>query len=105
MASGENSKKYKLQFTKELSEKQMNLVFEDTDKIFEFVQNQLQIKCMQIYQMVTQLQAIPLAWNITSICGNVLSHTFSKGRSIRNEFLLLHAFYKTEKYSAFGIGW
>lgn len=46
-----------------------------------------------ILNIVTELNILPLALQITNICGNVLSRTFSAGRSERNEFLLLHAFH------------
>ncbi|CAH1175786.1 unnamed protein product [Phaedon cochleariae] len=45
-----------------------------------------------ILKMMYDLNAIPLALQITNIAGNVMSRTLMGGRSERNEFLLLHAF-------------
>ncbi|XP_044743890.1 DNA polymerase alpha catalytic subunit [Chrysoperla carnea] len=45
-----------------------------------------------ILKMVYELNALPLAVQITNITGFILSKTLLGGRSERNEYLLLHAF-------------
>ncbi|XP_026681707.1 DNA polymerase alpha catalytic subunit-like [Diaphorina citri] len=47
-----------------------------------------------IIKIMCELNVLPLAIQITNVCGNVLSRTLMGGRSERNEFLLLHAFHE-----------
>jgi len=47
---------------------------------------------MLTLRIMYELNTIPLALQITNICGNIMSRTLMGGRSERNEWLLLHAF-------------
>uniref|UniRef100_A0A8C0QP38 DNA polymerase n=1 Tax=Chelonoidis abingdonii TaxID=106734 RepID=A0A8C0QP38_CHEAB len=49
-----------------------------------------------ILQIMCELNVLPLALQLTNISGNVMSRTMMGGRSERNEFLLLHAFYERD---------
>ncbi|XP_076323971.1 DNA polymerase alpha catalytic subunit isoform X2 [Tachypleus tridentatus] len=47
-----------------------------------------------VLRLMCELSVLPLALQITNIAGNLMTRTLLGGRSERNEFLLLHAFYE-----------
>lgn len=80
----------------------LDLEPEDVPKMFHNSQNILKLIVLTmndatyILKMMYNLNTIPLALQITNIAGNIMSRTLSGGRSERNEFLLLHAFYEKD---------
>lgn len=67
-------------------------IFKNSKSIVELIKFTM-LHTSYILKIMCELNVIPLAIQITNICGNVLSRTLMGGRSERNEFLLLHAFH------------
>ncbi|ELU17443.1 hypothetical protein CAPTEDRAFT_228337 [Capitella teleta] len=76
----------------------------DGDQILSYYNNSAHLLSMVemtlvdatfIQRLLCELNILPLALQITNICGNIMARTLMGGRAERNEFLLNHAF--TEK--------
>uniref|UniRef100_H2Y7K4 DNA polymerase n=1 Tax=Ciona savignyi TaxID=51511 RepID=H2Y7K4_CIOSA len=76
---------------KDLPTEQIKNMFMTSDSLLWLVEHIL-LDASFILDCCCELNALPLALQITNIAGNVLSRTLMGGRSERNEFLLLHAF-------------
>ncbi|BFZ06575.1 hypothetical protein BsWGS_09614 [Bradybaena similaris] len=66
-------------------------MFSSSRQLLHLVERTL-VDSKYILNIMYELNVIPLALQITNICGNVMSRTLMGGRSERNEWLLLHAF-------------
>ncbi|CAG5130361.1 unnamed protein product, partial [Candidula unifasciata] len=66
-------------------------MFSTSRQLLQLIERTL-VDSKHILNIMYELNVIPLALQITNICGNVMSRTLMGGRSERNEWLLLHAF-------------
>nr|XP_002123526.4 DNA polymerase alpha catalytic subunit [Ciona intestinalis] len=78
---------------KDLPTEQIKNMFLTSDSLLWLVEHTLLDANLSL-DCCYELNALPLALQITNIAGNVLSRTLMGGRSERNEFLLLHAFHE-----------
>nr|XP_037285141.1 LOW QUALITY PROTEIN: DNA polymerase alpha catalytic subunit-like [Rhipicephalus microplus] len=74
-----------------LTAEQVLDMYRDSGQLLRLVEHTM-MDALYCLRVVSELNAIPLALQITNIAGNVMSKTLLGGRSQRNEYLLLHAF-------------
>jgi len=65
--------------------------FHDSSSLLRLVDSTL-LDATYALNIAAELNILPLAAQISGICGNPLSRTLAGGLSERNEYLLLHAF-------------
>lgn len=66
-------------------------MFESSDALLDLIHLTMQDNVYTL-RIMSELNILPLALQITNIAGNLMSGTLRGGRSERNEYLLLHAF-------------
>ena len=75
----------------DVSNDELHEMFETSDGILKLITLTME-DASYIMRLMCELNVLPLALQITNICGNLMGRTLQGGRSERNEFLLLHAF-------------
>lgn len=75
----------------EVSNDELHEMYESAEGILKLITLTMQ-DCLFVLRLMCELNVLPLALQITNICGNLMGRTLHGGRSERNEFLLLHAF-------------
>uniref|UniRef100_W8BG20 DNA polymerase n=1 Tax=Ceratitis capitata TaxID=7213 RepID=W8BG20_CERCA len=79
---------------RDVNDEDLLQMFETGDGVLKLITLTMQ-DAAYVLRMMYKLDLLPLALQITNICGNTMTRTLQHGRSERIEFLLLHAF--TEK--------
>lgn len=75
----------------DVSNDELHEMYESGDGILKLITLTMQ-DCHFVMRLMCELNVLPLALQITNICGNLMGRTLQGGRSERNEYLLLHAF-------------
>lgn len=75
----------------EINHDQLVHMFQSSEEIIKLISVTM-LDTSYVLRLMCELNVLPLALQITNICGNLMSRTLQGGRSKRNEYLLLHAF-------------
>ncbi|XP_055704301.1 DNA polymerase alpha catalytic subunit isoform X2 [Phlebotomus papatasi] len=75
----------------EISNDDIHFMYESSDEILKLITLTMQ-DASYVLRLMCELNVLPLALQITNVCGNMMARTLQGGRSERNEYLLLHAF-------------
>lgn len=75
----------------ELTQDDIRSMYSTSPQLLRLI-NSTMLDADYVLRIMSELNVLPLALQITNIAGNLLSKTLLGGRSQRNEYLLLHAF-------------
>uniref|UniRef100_A0A1B0GK25 DNA polymerase n=1 Tax=Lutzomyia longipalpis TaxID=7200 RepID=A0A1B0GK25_LUTLO len=79
----------------EISNDDIHFMYESSEEILKLITLTVQ-DALYVLRLMCELNVLPLALQITNVCGNMMARTLQGGRSERNEYLLLHAFNKRD---------